>query len=445
MGKIEEKKFNQFYYKIKDALRQSSDLPYYEKLYNTNNIHFDKITTYEKFKSIPITTKDKYRNNSFDFINKDIINTGFSEKDYKSFADNFQRQEYAAKYNLDICRTSGSTGQPLEIFKHFADIHSGYFALNIYRNKIYCGLLSYQFAWIWPINPITRKECIGGREKFKEINKYGYLYYIYRYSNNVFQDFLDFIILKDIKWIVGAPSVIMAFSEFLLGSGASKLGIKYIECHSEYLFNWQKKLIINAFNINPVSVYSSNEIHFIAATCSFSNMHILEDNVFIELIKNSKGVNEVIATTLNCKNMPLIRYRLGDCAEWSEKNCNCQFKSPIINLKSYRINDLIVSKDKEYFEHWIVTDSVLFLGQKNILKFDQYQVIQKRNDFFVFIIRTKERILLKNVKEAREFLEDYFSEILKYPVCVDIKIVKSIIPNDPVSGKFKYFICEVGG
>ncbi|MCP3660223.1 MAG: hypothetical protein GY830_07930 [Bacteroidetes bacterium] len=441
--KIEKNIFNKNRELIAKILQESMKVPYYKKLYEKNSIDINKIKTYEDFKKFPFTTKKNCQMNISEFVSETIFNEGFDLSIYENIKDPKEKMKYTRKYKLMLYRTSGSTGMPLSIFKNFKDINKSFFLLNMYRKKIWPDIFEHPYIWIWGVNPFISKTAFGNEESFLQIDKYGYVHYLCNYNMEVFDKLLKFIVSNKIKWMVGGSSILAYFGEYIVKyANKLNLDIRYIECHSEHLFDWQKDNIEQAFGIVPRSIYASNEIQFMGATCEMGNMHIFDRNVFVELIKTSKGSYEVVATTLTHDNMPLIRYKTGDCANWLQKDCQCGLKSPAINLKQYRVNDLIKGKDGMFCENWIITDSVYFMKRENILDFGQYQVIQESIDKFIYIIRA-ENISQNKVEKAKLFLEDYFLNIFGYKVDIDIEIVKDIISNDSTSGKFKYFISKV--
>ena len=74
-------------------------------------------------------------------------------------------------------------------------------------------------------------------------------------------------------------------------------------------------------------MYGSEEINGIAYECPKHHMHVLEDNVFIE-VKTNKGIfrhgeGEAIITNLNNFGMPLIRYNQGDVIVLDNNDIQC--------------------------------------------------------------------------------------------------------------------------
>ncbi|MCL1972446.1 MAG: hypothetical protein FWG57_05600 [Endomicrobia bacterium] len=438
--KIEEKEFNKNIINIKQMLAASLNVPYYRSLYRKCNIDIANIKNYEDFKKIPITTKQDYRKNISDFINEDILAAGFNLEE--SLKKKFPRA-YFKKHNIDLVMSSGSTGEPLTIAKHHRDSNNAFLLLNMHRKKKNDDILNMPYIWIWPVNPITRIESIGCKNDFEQINQYGNIYYLYKYNDMVFEKLFKFMLKEKVKWIIAAPSILSYFSDYIIKNAKKNiLDIRYIECQSEYMFDWQSQIIKEAFNIIPTNIYATNEVQFIASTCSKGKMHVFTKNVFVELLETDKNVKEVVISTMCYKQMPLLRYKIGDCADWEENSCDCDNTTPVINLKQYRLNDLVVGKNN-YYEHWITTDAMLALQLKNIFEFSQYQIIQEKVDEFQFKFRSSEIPNYVIMEEVKVFLKNYLERVLEYEIGIKINISKEQIPNDPISGKFKFFYCKI--
>lgn len=441
--KIETREFERHKQVIKMALHRAANARYYSNLFNSNGIIIDKINSYEDFKKIQITDKGIYRKNWFDFFDEKIANE--LNKNELEEMNLLEKDRYLRKYNIHIICTSGSTGKPLEVYRHAADSHRDYFYLNRYRNLIKPGIFKKKYVWLWPINPVTEKIVFGCNRGFRKMHENGYQFFVYEFSDKVFNKLYEFILLNKIEWIIGSPSALSYFSDFLIKKKKDrKVTISYVECNSEYLFDWQRERIKKAFEVDPISIYAANETLFMAMTCPCRNMHVIGKSAFIELIESERGAREVIVTKLCNELIPLIRYRLGDRAEWSNEQCDCPFgKDPTIKLNCYRLNDFIISRDGIPVEPHVVTDVLFLIQDRGILSVDQYQIIQREYDHFVFNFRIEKKTTRTKQKETCALLEGYFSNLLKYPVRIGINIVKDPIPNDLKSGKFKYFISEV--
>ena len=85
-------------------------------------------------------------------------------------------------------------------------------------------------------------------------------------------------------------------------------------------------------------MYGSEEMNGIAYECPEHHMHILEDNVCLEIFNGSDSVpssrGEAVITNLNNHSMPLIRYSQGDEIAIGEKEDVCPYAGSSLVLKS---------------------------------------------------------------------------------------------------------------
>lgn len=431
---MEEQLFKQKLNKIKKVITQSYESSYYSNLYRNLDFDFINQLTYDNFKKIPVLTKDIYNRNKFYMLTKKDLNLD----NYYNFNDYNAKREYLNTNGYLLKVTSGSTGIPLEVIKSYSDNRNDYITLNLYRHKISNYDFKGLFLWIWPVNPLIRKLFYANdvSDNYININNNGYQYMLYDHSEINFELLYQFILKNNFEWITSSPSVLASFSDFLLDNNYIVSDIQYIECHSEYLYEWQIEKIKNAFNVYPTSIYSSNEIQFIGGLCSKEKLHLFS-NCFVEFLDNEVGNKEICITSLNYFDIPIIRYKLGDCGDWDkDQDCNCEFiNHPKFKLKQYRTNDYIVSKYGQHLEPFIITDSIVYISNFLGLKLTKYRVIQKWYDNFEYCF-SKELII--DTDKINYHLEKYLSELLKYKVYI-IVTFKDFNTLTYHGNKYKYF------
>lgn len=430
---LEEELFEKSKTKIQKVLKAASETVYYKKI--INNISVDNIT-YKDFRTIPMTDKRMLNQNMLDMLSNKYSNfdrTLYNELTYR------QKKEYLATFELELRITSGSTGNPVEIIKSKKDNERDYIMLNRYRRKLTDYNFKGNFVWIWPVNPLIRQYSYSNTEDQLRwrVNKYGEQYMLYGYSEDNLRALYDYIISHQIEWITSSPTALIFLIEFMQKYKYHIDTIQYIECHSEYLYEWQRKMIYEFFKCQIVSVYSSNEVQFIGGSCEEGHMHLFDKACFMEFIDNPYGSKDVYVTSLNYFDLPIIRYKLGDCGNWlMNESCNRLEKQPKFELKMYRENDYIVGKDGKRYEPFIITDSIVFLKNSYHLEINQYRVHQVAINRFEYYF--EEQVVVNNMEECITFLQYYLSEILGYPITV--QIINKDIRDFTFNGtKMKYF------
>lgn len=435
---VEELNFIKQKEKIINVLNKASKTNYYKQLFEQYAPNFNKLDSYSDFMKIPILTKELYEQNKFDMIDScyDI------DKEYYCDlrCDFNEKKRYLWDKGLYVKVTSGSTGRPIEIFKTQKAINREYMGLNLYRKRINLHLPNGNFIWIWPVNSYTKKYFYDTTEQFYRVNSFGWQYIIDEYSEETFEMVYKFIKSHEISWITASPSFLYNFAHYI-EKREYELMFSYIECHSEMLYSWQSEYIEYIFNSKPLSVYSSNEIQFMAMQCKCGNMHVINNNVFIEILSNGNNADfgKVVATSLCSTELPFIRYELGDIGAWVTKSCNCGLETPVIRLSGFRENDMLICKNGVRFEPFVITDAILFLQTRFSLKIKMYFVYQYDYDVIYMYFQDDVYFKIYGNNEIKLFLSSYFKDVTKQ----DFKIVifrYSEMGKLVGTKKYKYFM-----
>ena len=147
-------------------------------------------------------------------------------------------------------------------------------------------------------------------------------------------------------YIYGYVSMIKEFASFIQENLYPPIpGLKCVITTSEILDQTSRDLIETVFDVKVYNEYGCGEVGSIAHECEHGNMHIMASNLILE-IDNSGQSNEydgeIIVTDLHNYSMPLIRYRSGDYAEFSDSGCKCGRGLPIIKKIHGRAYDVVV-------------------------------------------------------------------------------------------------------
>ena len=424
---------------IKKVLKCSEKSKYYKEIYEKNNIDVASIDTYQDFCRIPILTKAELNDNKYHMITDEVRR--INKDMYLSFGDDFKRKkDYLSENNFYLKITSGSTGIPVEIFKSKYDLQREYLGFNYFRKKTSGIFPSGKYIWIWPANKYIRQYFYDNPEmKVYRDNDYGYKYMMEEYSDQSFKELSEFIVSEDIQWITAPPSMLYYYSQYISNNHLPvKFG--YIECHSEKLYQYQAELIYKTFGTTPVSVYSSNEVQFMGISCQCGNIHVIPQNSFIELLAGPSGTARVVATSLACLDLPIIRYDLGDVGDFVDaRKCKCGIESPIIQLKEYRANDFLITKNGKKYEPFILTDLMLLIRARFSLKIDEYIIYQKSYDEIYFCFNNDALFFVKNQYAVYDFIEAYLLDITGFVFTIKFCAIDCIREKVGVS-KFKYFV-----
>lgn len=140
------------------------------------------------------------------------------------------------------------------------------------------------------------------------------------------------------QYLYGYVSMLEEFARHLKrrGHDGRALPLKAVITTSEVLSPPQRALLEEVFGAPVQNEYGCGEVGPIAYECLSGKLHVMSQNVVIELIKADGTpavpgeAGEVVVTDLNNRAAPLIRYGLADYAVWGEP-CACGLPFPVLD------------------------------------------------------------------------------------------------------------------
>lgn len=343
--------------KLKTVLENAyKNVPYYRERFDSIGLNPCKLKSMQDFSNVDF------------FISKDDVR---SEVD-KFFALGTDKKK------LSWHRTGGSTGTPL------------YFATDLETDSGSAAAFMKSLSWFGI--PFGSKHAIfwGSPSYVVRTKKDRFI----RFFNWV-RDFLMnrmFISNYDLNdrnmykvykrlerfrpvYIRGMASSLYMFSKFMASNNLVFYKCRPVMVHSacEQLFEWQRDVIEKAFACEVVNTYGLSEVADIAYSARCGSLHVMDEDVLVELVPHSSGGKEIVVTQLNNLQCPLIRYKTGDIAE-SLGACDC--KDCLINLRVLkglqgRAHDILYGEKGQavhgqFFTHLIVYEAGV----------EKFQVIQ---------------------------------------------------------------------
>jgi phenylacetate-CoA ligase len=92
--------------------------------------------------------------------------------------------------------------------------------------------------------------------------------------------------------------------------------VKFIICSYEFVSVVHRRILQRVFGVPVFNLYGSTETGHLLMENERGEMKPSYDTAFLELVnEDSRGVGDLIVTTLSNDYMPLLRYRIGDLAE----------------------------------------------------------------------------------------------------------------------------------
>ncbi len=343
---------------------------------------------------------------------------------------------------LKKARTSGSSGQYLEIYWD----NIGYL-----RSMIELWLLRAKFYEIYPHNRLCFFFTESEYNKFFIQNKNEFGICKVLLSNKSLVEVYEKILEWDPEWMILQPSTAVILCNYVK---SNKLDIpkslRYIEFTGEVLTMDVENMTKSTFGCKIANQYGCNEVNSIAYECPYGKMHILNSNVFVEIVDESDNMitdssqmsktdereGRIIITSKQNRVMPFIRYDIGDRGKiCSNKECQCGGKGKIIELATGRKNDYVMFPDGEYSTSYIfvrIFDMVNNITDGAII---QFYVEQNAYDEFDITICKDDDVDEKSIIEnfylciENEYL---YNSKFKFQFCENLFEVRG-------NGKYMYF------
>jgi phenylacetate-CoA ligase len=395
----------------------SKNIDYYKRIIKQKKIKFTKETIFEDINFFPILTKQIIRN---------------------EFNNLYKKPKKIVWYENT---SGGSTGEPIRLLQD-----NNYYSQGTAFTKLQYEWANYYYGEtqikLWG----SEKDIFNEKEKFKHrfanYIKSIHVLNAFLMTEKKKEQYVEFININKPIMILSYVQSINELSKFIKKKKIKVFSPKSIMTSAGVLYPDFRKRIENAFGCPVFNRYGSREVGNIASECEkHEGLHVSTPIHYIEILNKNLELckegetGEIYITLLTNYTMPLIRYKIGDMATYTDKNCSCGRGFPLIKHIIGRDVDLFIntkneSIDGEYFTH-------LFYFKKYINKF---QVIQKSKSEIkiLLVLRSKidEQILFKDFDEIKKKIQIVMGKDCE----VDYKIKTKIDPSK--SGKFRYTIRE---
>ena len=386
---------------------------YYRRMFRGKNLKPQDFCSVEDLVKLPVVTKDDIRQHFSDFI-----------------ACNSKR------YHPIATATGGSTGDPLRFFIDMGSAGIG--AAVLWRGWGYAG---YKFgdkmAVLAGLSLVSEKKN-PLRTAVKKVTKRMVAFPAINLNKEILDVYAKKMIEFEPKFIRGYPSSIYFFAAFLKEKGIDLIRPRAVLTTAEMLLPHQRKLIEDVFQCDVFDGYGAFDGGTAAFECEgHCGYHMPIGKVVMEFVdddgnpvaEGEKG--RIIATDLFNYAMPFIRYDTGDMGVYSDEECSCGRKLPLMKKILGRTTDILRFKNGS-----VLSGPSLTLIFKD---FDirQYQVVQTSGvSLVVNIIRGK-----TYSKNDTEKIYHVLKNAVGDEVTVKFEFVNHIQPTK--SGKWKIVIRRV--
>ena len=219
-------------------------------------------------------------------------------------------------------------------------------------------------------------------------------------------DHLDWLLAEQPTYLKCTASVAAELADLALQRGDA-LQLEQILSLSEPVSRQQRALVKQAFGASIADRYSCEEIGWLAIQCrSQQHLHVTSGTVLLEILDDNNlpcpsGVpGRVVVTSLHSFAMPIIRYELGDIAEWGEP-CSCGVTWPVIDALRGRIRRRIRFADGS-------TGVMPFLGDElgALPAIRQFRIIQQTDLSLTLQVITPTQLTDAELDRIRDIFRD---------------------------------------
>lgn len=291
-------------------LQQAS--PYYRELLQQADFDPEQFGSLQDLQRLPLTGKDQLATRNGDFL------------------------AVEPRQVVDICQTSGTTGEPVTIWQTEADLQR--LANNEQLAFLAAGIKATDRVLV---GAALDRVFMAGLAYFLGLRQLGAT--VIRAGSGQPVLVAELIKRQRPNVLVGVPSLLLAVARQLQGSGLqpAALGVEKLICIGEPVRNQDLTLsalgaaLQQHWQAQVLGTYASTELATAFADCTAGcGGHLLPELVVIELVDElghcvaDGEAGELVITPLGIEGTPLLRYRTGDIARLHREPCACGRTTP---------------------------------------------------------------------------------------------------------------------
>lgn len=239
-----------------------------------------------------------------------------------------------------------------------------------------------------------------------------------------------------------APAYLLTYPsnlKALLGHGLAPWpGLVHVKTLGEMVDQELRLRCQAQLGVPLVDEYSAQEIGSIAIQCPlFPHYHVQAESVYLEVLRDDGSpctpgeIGRIVVTPLAEYRTPLLRYALGDYAEVGPA-CVCGRGLPVLTRILGRVRNMIALPDGGW--RWALPGDGRF---RELAPVRQYQFVQKTRTRF------EAKLVCDRTPTAAEeaALGEWIRARLGHPFDLDFVYVDAIARH--ASGKYEDFVCEL--
>jgi phenylacetate-CoA ligase len=421
-AELKEAQLKQFKIILKHA---QASVPFYRERYAQAGINIPETLTEDFFVQLPIIRRQDIQEAGDQFVTKKLP------------------QEHGT---IQFATTSGSTGRPVRFGRTaLTNISWLVFALreHLWHERNFTGkLCAIRWAKLGVASAPDGLSSANWGEVIDPIFPSGpssLLNVTAKLSEQ-----LDWLHREKPDYLISFPSNLLALSQYAEQTGSKLPRVQHLRVVGETLTAEMRKALEDSWSTSVIDMYTCEEAGYLATQCPQSeHFHVQSENVILEIVDDEGrpcpvGVSgRVLITSLNNFATPLIRYELGDYAEFGPP-CVCGRGLPVIKrILGRKRNRLIMADGESRYSLFPYLGEHGQIASVTGVKVKQFQCVQ----------HTVQRIEIKLVTERELTLEEQarVTQLMQGHLGYAFEIFYTFledIPRGP-NGKFEEFISLV--
>jgi phenylacetate-CoA ligase len=385
------------------------NVPYYQGLYKSLDIHPDDIKSLKDFQALPFLTREDVNSHQHELVTRD------------------------PQHKMLPNSTGGSSGVPMQFFVEKAfDWWDP--ALELRGRGWYGVGEGEKMAFVWGAKRDMHDWSWRARLKASVLQE-RYMN-AFSMSDQKMQAFAEMLVRWKPAMFRAYASALTLFAQYVKDHQITGIRPKLIETTAEKVTLPQRELLEEVFQCKVADWYSAREMGTIAFQCPAGSLHVCETR-YLEIVGNNKVVQpgelgEVVITSLHQYGMPFIRYKIGDMAISEPEPCSCGRGLPALHEVVGRLSDFLVTSEGHfvhggYFPH-------TFRLWPEIARYQVYQPDRNHLDIRLVCNRPCDSAWLARLQHE---LHECFGEDMN----ISLDIVDAI-PLTP-AGKHRFIISDV--
>lgn len=377
--------------------------PFYRALWKTAGVEPGDIRTIEDFRRLPIVTKTQLQDAGSKFISDEVRSS-----------------------QLQLHRTGGSSGQPIEIRR------------TTFEDKLLQAIRVRRLMSMHGLRLTDRRTAVRVARKKWDPGFYARLGILRQQTIDCrlpAEELASEIVRSNPHVLHGYPCSLADAAERMSGQLPN---LRFAVSGGDRLTEPQRQRIEAGLGKPLHDIYGAHECNLIALSCRFGARHVAEESVFLEVLREDGGVaeageqGEAVITALHSFSMPIVRYRLGDLLV-SGGPCACGASGRTLTEITGRTADLFERPDGSTYHPLAIVLPLQGIGRGLIRTFRVTQHSPVRMTILIEPLAAFPEQRLDQIRRAAE-------DAAGHPIELEIRLAQNLTAEP--NGKFRSFCRE---